>query len=252
MANYVNDMPIGALVVHSGLAKVSVLEAAHAHAQRHGRPLVESLVGSDHVPEGELARIMAEQLKLPRVNLGDCQPEPQATALISADQCRRHLVFPIELDRKNGFQFVVLAMADPLNSESLRAIHRITHLRIRPLIAQASDVCSAIARTYRCAFEPLMGMSEADLSKSPEVPQQVLQEPASIQFDEIENLLGPYLNGIDGSISSRADARQVLNQCSKHSVSARDKLVFGALLQLVDSEVLNPLSLFSSITGDDS
>ena len=238
--------PIGALAARSGLIDGAALEAAHRHAHSHDRPVVDSMVGGEHVSEVELARIISEELRLPRVNLEACRPDVRAASLVSADACRKYLVFPVELEQRDGFEFIVLAMADPLNTDAIRVIYRLTGLRVRPLVAQASDVCAAIARTYQCAFEPLMGMGELAPSQSDDVTFIGEAQQSQHFFDQVENLLGPYLCGDMLVPADRNEARRILSHCLKASTATRDKLLLSALLQLVDRNLIDPSKLLSS------
>jgi hypothetical protein len=172
---------------------------------------------------------------------------------LSPDDCRKHLVFPVELVTSDGFMFLVLAMADPLDAKAIRRVYQTTGLRVRPLVAKASDVCETISRVYNCAFEPLMGMTSAPVSSDETDPVDLPSgqtavhppPPADLFFDSIENILGPYFRGEDKSLETIEDACRALEACMASTRSARDTLMLRIVFQLVKSGHLNPLVLLA-------
>lgn len=253
MRQIVTTVPVGVLAMQAQLASPALVQSAQEHATRLGRPLIESLVGGGRVSESDLSRVLSEHLDLPRVNLESCQPDPGAVARLSAEYCRKHLVFPVELANSDGFTFLVLAMVDPLDTQAIRSVYQVTGLRVRPLVAQASDVCEAIARVYKCAFEPLMGVtvvrSATENSVADEVTHGSIDSDTPLVtdlfFDSIENILGPYFRGEDESLETVEDACRALELCMSSTRSARDTLTLRIVFQLVKSGQLNPLVLLS-------
>ena len=247
-----NLSPLATLAHQKGIAPQSAITDIQAHSAQYGRPFVESFAGADVIAEQDLARLLSEHLGLPKVSLDGCQPDPQAIRLLTAEQCRKHLVFPIELISADGFDFVVLAMADPLDTRAIRFVYEAARLRVRPLVAEASDVCSAVARVYRCAFEPLMGPTIASGPMSPDDTRVVPQTQNSAHFDAVENILGPFISGLDDALMDRFSAQKAFQKCLETTESSRDVLLIRLLLQLSESGLIDPVRLLQARSISDN
>ena len=64
-----------------------------AETTRALRALIESYVGAEMVNEQTVMKHLSEELGIARVSLEDCEPNPTAETLLSAEDCRRHLIF---------------------------------------------------------------------------------------------------------------------------------------------------------------
>jgi type IV pilus assembly protein PilB len=85
----------------------------------------------------------------PFVEILEYPIEREAAVSISASLCRRHSLLPI---RREGGTLIV-AMADPNDILALDDVSAATRLRIRPVLADAKDLASAIDRYHRADDE---------------------------------------------------------------------------------------------------
>ena len=238
---------LSAFIQSRNLTSDAVISAAEAHARRYERALIESLVGAEMVPEDIVMKHLSDELGIARVSLEDCEPDPAAKTLLSAEACRRHLIFPIEKLMMDGFNFLLLAMADPLESNTIRFVYNETGLRIRPLLTAPSEICDAIARAYACAFEPLFGAAiDADDKNAGTSPQTDLSNVA-IGFDTIENFLGPYLAGQERVELNERLAAKAISQCIDQSASSRDIILMRLAQKLIDSGQISVTELLTGV-----
>ena len=140
--------------------------AAEAHARRYERALIESLVGAEMVPEDIVMKHLSDELGIARVSSRIASPT-LAKTLLSAEACRRHLIFPIEKLMMDGFNFLLLAMADPLESNTIRFVYNETGLRIRPLLTAPSEICDAIARAQHVHLSHSLAQRLTQMTKMP-------------------------------------------------------------------------------------
>ncbi len=234
-------MALSAFLHNSQMVNSQAIVAAEEHAKAFNRPLIESFVGAELVEEEPLVRGLAKHLRLARVSLDDCVAEPSALQKLSSEDCRRNLVFPIEIIYLDGFQFLLLAMANPLDVHTIRHVYKKTGLRIRPLITTPSDICSAIVSAYQCAFEPLMGIDPEDINES-EDAEKVEAEPTPY-FDALENMLGPYVAGQEMVDLNPHKGRQAIRACLDQTDSVRDILLIRLMDRLIEQGHLDVVEL---------
>jgi type IV pilus assembly protein PilB len=135
------------VLLEEGLITEQQLEQAQVEQERKGRSLGRVLIELGLVKETDLVAALARQVGLDYVDLGDHQIDPSAASLISDQVARRYRALPIGFDDSR----LVVAMSDPSNVFALDDIRTITGLEVKPVVATAADIDSAI-RKYG-AFE---------------------------------------------------------------------------------------------------
>lgn len=136
---------LGTVLVDEGLIDEGQLRRALEEKERRGRSLGRVLVDLDLVKEPDLVATLARYAGLEYVDLGDRDVDPSAVSLVPEQVARRHRVIPIEFDDAT----LVVAMSDPSNVFALDDIRTITGMEIRPVVATASDIETAINKYAR-------------------------------------------------------------------------------------------------------
>ncbi|MBH0008436.1 type II secretion system protein GspE [Salinibacterium sp. UTAS2018] len=111
--------------------------------------LVRNLLDSGTISPAQLASARAAQAGVPFVELVDFAVDNQAVALAPAAICRRHEVLPIAFSEG----YLVLAMVDPGNIFALDDIRSATGRQIRVVVAERSDLQTALDRFHRADGE---------------------------------------------------------------------------------------------------
>lgn len=235
------------LAVRAGIADVDRVRAAKEHAQQHSRSFVESFAGSEDISESGLARLLSQELQIPRVSLKDCTPNGRSMTLLDAEFCRAELVFPIDVGSREGLEYVVIAMANPLNTQIIRDIHQRTSLRVEPLVAEASDVCEAIARVYQCAFEPLFGAAPV-VHSSPDVTMPAPPPDSLNAVASVDQLLHQVMARLRQQAITPVQAREILLKCRDASSDLKTQILFSALLQLTEKGYLDAAQLLTDLS----
>ncbi len=234
------------LAVRSGITDIDKVRAAKNHARQHSRSFVESFAGCEDVSESSLARLLAQELQIPRVSLKDCNPETRPMQMLDSEFCRVELILPIDIGSRDGFEYLVVAMANPLDTRLIRAIHKKTQLRIEPLVAEASDVCEAIARVYQCAFEPLFGAAPVSNS-NPDVTMPAPPPDSLNAVASVDQLLHQVISGLTHQAITAVQARELLIRCRDAASELRDQLFFTALIQLTEKGYLDGAQLLTGL-----
>jgi type IV pilus assembly protein PilB len=135
---------IGDILKEAGLIDEFQLESALSHQRNWGGKLGSIIVELGFVQEPELARVLAEKLHLPYVNLFDPEIPETITSLIKPEIARKYHVIPVRREGKT----IVLAMADPMDLEAMDSIRFATGSNIKPALAMGSEIADAIKKYY--------------------------------------------------------------------------------------------------------
>ena len=162
--DYTRDR-LGELLLREGVITQEQLETALATQKASGGKLGHILVEQHAAEAEEIARTLAEQKGLEYISLPMFPIDRDAASLIPARVAKRSLVIPI------GFRedAIVLAMADPLDVESIDDVHLRTKRNVIPVVATVGHIEYAIEKyiTSADAFESLG--STAELEETDEI-----------------------------------------------------------------------------------
>jgi type IV pilus assembly protein PilB len=140
------------LLLEAGLLSQSQLDAALEEQRLQGgggKRLGQLIVSLGFVTEGQLARVLSQQLAVPWVSLAHIDFSPALLALVDRELAERYTVIPVYVrrERRDG-DTLFLAMDDPTQDDVLRVVSERTKMPVRPMIAPPSDIKTAIARAY--------------------------------------------------------------------------------------------------------
>jgi hypothetical protein len=140
---------MGDLLLEMGLLDEQTLQAAIAEQRLSGRRLPRILGEKRVVDEERLTKAVAAKLGLEVVNVSSLKIHERVLALIPAPVAIRYGVLPIAIKRANGAEYLYLVMADPLDTEAIGEVQRVTGRQVRVLMAGATEVDAAIDTQYR-------------------------------------------------------------------------------------------------------
>ncbi|HYZ46835.1 MAG TPA: ATPase, T2SS/T4P/T4SS family, partial [Actinomycetota bacterium] len=133
------------LLLARGLINEDQLSQARAAAVQTGRSLGRILIEMKFVSEAGLVAVLADQLGLEFVDLGETHLDQSAIALVPEAVARRHNCIPIGFDGDR----LVVAMADPANVLAVDDIRAMTKREVKTVVATKADVLTTINRQYR-------------------------------------------------------------------------------------------------------
>ncbi|MEY3529778.1 MAG: hypothetical protein RLZ70_846 [Verrucomicrobiota bacterium] len=130
-----------------------------------------NLVENGKVSWSKITEALGVEFDMEVVDLSQVSPADELLKLISRDQAERSNILPLQMD---GVELLV-AIADPLDTESLDSLARVLKLTLNPKLAPPDELRAAIARCYsggqvNVSYEDVFGKASED-GLSVELPQ---------------------------------------------------------------------------------
>ncbi|MDQ4005849.1 MAG: Flp pilus assembly complex ATPase component TadA, partial [Actinomycetota bacterium] len=187
---------LGDVLVEEGLITSDQLVTATEEQQRVGRSLGRVLIDLGMVREPDLVSVLARQIGLEFVDLGDYQIDPQAAGLVSDQVARRYRALPIGFDDGR----LVVAMSDPANVFALDDIRTITGMDVKPVVATAADIENAV-RKYGHFDQSVEEIASEASAASEDTPKDLAEIGAAVEDAPIVKLVNMLINQ---AVSERA------------------------------------------------
>ncbi len=139
-------VPLGAMLVERKLVTQEQVDHALADQRRHdnARRLGEILVESRAISEAVLLQVLSEQLDCPVIDLTSTPPDPEAIQIVPSEFALRHHLLPIRQEDHT----LTVAMADPLDIQSIDDLRLLTGYSVVPMLASPSEIRRAAEQLY--------------------------------------------------------------------------------------------------------
>jgi general secretion pathway protein E len=169
---------LGQLLVERGLLPEEDLQKALAlQRERKGR-LGKILLDLGYVSQQDLQSVLSEQLGIPRVDPAELQEVPMEAATLPSGFLRQALLYPYRVD--DGTVFI--AMADPLDSDSIRAVEQLMARKVEVRLASEAAILKAL-EVWLGAEQPEEGLEGSDSGEPPQVA-----EAEAADIDQLRDL----------------------------------------------------------------
>ena len=133
---------------------------------RSGPHVIQQIVEMGIATESTMARSIAAELSVPRIDLGATPPEPDVLHLLDARICVDRYILPVSL-RENG-EALLLVMADPTDQETMALVQQRTGKKVRPAVAGPTEIQRVIGQSYASVSnDPLDEVSSIALGNEP-------------------------------------------------------------------------------------
>jgi glycosyltransferase XagB len=139
---------LGELLLATGLITNAQLIEGLRIQERVGGRIGEVLVYAGIVPEDHVVAALAEQLRLPLVDVSKLRPDLDALALVPEPVARRNGFVPLAISE----HVLYLAMSDPLDDDAVAELRAHTKLPIRIVIASRPGIEQLFQRTYSTRY----------------------------------------------------------------------------------------------------
>ncbi|MGA0132781.1 MAG: GspE/PulE family protein [Opitutales bacterium] len=131
---------------------------------------LDQLVADKKVTWQDITHALGAEFDMEVVDVSQVAPAEELLKLVGREQAERHGLLPLQMD---GVELLV-AIADPLDTETLDTLSRILKLTLHPKLAPLDELRSAIERCYssgqvNVSYEQVFGKSEDGVSV--ELPQ---------------------------------------------------------------------------------
>ncbi len=154
----------GELLLEGGLINQQQLKDALAYQQRTGLRLGAALVAKGALSEAQLVHALGAALRVPVVELGAVEPDPNALRMVSLQLCSEHDLFPYAVRTDRHRTVLTVATSDPLNFRLLDELGFMCDANIEAVLAPAPDIDLAIRTHYGPRLAPAYQTSEVRLA----------------------------------------------------------------------------------------
>jgi general secretion pathway protein E len=158
-------MRLGEMLLERQLITADDLERALELQKDRGEKIGRILVDSGFIAARDMLGALSEQLRLPLVSIDGPPAVSPETEKLSPRFLRQFRCLPLALQDSS----LTLAMADPLDFETLGAVRTFTGLRVDPVLAPEQEIVDAIDKFYgerdrpASDFETEAGQASEDL-----------------------------------------------------------------------------------------
>ena len=135
---------LGDTLLNAGLVTRQQLDEALAVQNTTGQKLGQTLVSLGYVSDAALLQTLCTDAGIPFLTDAELKPAQDAVALIPLDLARSHAVVPLKLESRH----LVIAMADPFDLLTIRALTRAAGRSVRVVGAQREAVLRVIEVAY--------------------------------------------------------------------------------------------------------
>jgi general secretion pathway protein E len=136
-------LPLGQILIDRGLIAADDLDRALELQRERGDKLGKILLDMGFIAQRDLLLALSVQLGLSVAQLAAPPSAPELDGL-SPRFLRQYSVFPLAIEEGT----LILAMADPLDFETMNAVHGFCGLEITPQIASEQEILDAIERYF--------------------------------------------------------------------------------------------------------
>jgi len=148
---------LGDTLLSAGLVTRQQLDEALALQNTTGQKLGQTLVSLGYLTDSALLETLCADAGVPFLTDAELQPQTDAVGLIPVELARSHVVVPLKLESRH----LVLAMADPFDLLTIRALTRAAGRSVRVVGAQRESVLRAIEQVYTAAANAAFAASAA-------------------------------------------------------------------------------------------
>lgn len=159
----IKEGSLGAILYNSRIIGDADIAAALEEQQRRGIRFGEALIALGLVSQEDIDWALSNQLDIPYIHLRREQIDESALQALPARLCRQHSLIPLIRSDDE----LSIAIADPLNTEAVRAAGELSGCRINISIALSHEIQAMIALCYG-TDDGLLGFSSTTLT-----PEQV-------------------------------------------------------------------------------
>jgi type IV pilus assembly protein PilB len=233
---------LGDILVKEGLLSREKLAQALTEHRASNMPLGFILAKQNLVPEVEITRIVARQLRVPAVDLSRFEVDAKIVKLIPADIAKRHIVLPLKREGRT----LTVAMANPTDQVLLQELRFITRYDLFPVFAGEFTLRTLIDKYYDASDQQLATILKdmEGLADDVEVVAETEEEGASqAQIDD-----APVVKLINGILTDAVQrgASDIHVESFEHEMRVRYR-VDGALHEVMKPPLRMKAALISRI-----
>lgn len=168
---------ISDILMEAGLITQQQLDQALLLQKNRNKRLGKILVELGYATERQIAEALATQLTLPLVDCDQYEIKDEVKALVPQEMAEKKMVMPLEIQGKT----ILLAMADPLDWETIGEINFMTGMHVAHVIACESNLQGAIEKHYGAEDKVWNLLENVPGFEDVEFKKETSEEEVSIQ-----------------------------------------------------------------------
>jgi type IV pilus assembly protein PilB len=173
---------LGEMLVRAGKINQAQLQEALGYQKDQGGRLGTNLIKLGYLSERQLVDALAEQFKVPSVDLNTMEIDEGVVKIIPADIARKYIIFPVT---KAGAT-VTVAMIDPTNVFAMDDVKFMTGYKVEPVVASETAIRTAIDKYYGSTHAIELKKVMEDLSDESGGDLEVLEEEEDLDLATLE------------------------------------------------------------------
>lgn len=210
----ITNMKMGQILVQAGILSEEKLNNA-LNKQKHSKKrLGEVLIENGYITEMQMIRSLEKQIGIPYVDLSYITTDPSLSKLVPESLARSRLVVPV---KKIG-NILTVAVADPLDYNTINDISTYTKLRVYPEIAERAKIEAKIRELYTSQKAEAAAKELAD-SKAADT-QAKAQAEAAAEKQKNDETSQPIIKFVNTMIEQAV----IMKASDIHIEPQRDKL----------------------------
>jgi type IV pilus assembly protein PilB len=193
---------LGEYLTEAGLVTEHQLKEALRRQRQTKEPLGQILARSGMVSEGDICRVLHQQLGLPLIDFAAVAIEESVIAVIREDLAKKYTAIPIELEGRNTIR---VAMADPLNQSAIDDIRFQSGYFVKPALAPPSAIVEAISKYYHIDASVVEILENIIKDDPVSEVREIVETPPDASLEELMKLsAGPPIVRLANWIITRA------------------------------------------------
>ncbi|MCC6728877.1 MAG: type II secretion system ATPase GspE [Chthonomonadales bacterium] len=138
--------PLGAILVEKGVITPEQLDQALAEQRRqsNAKRIGQILIDMRFASEQAVLSALSEQLECPLIDINVTPPDPEALQIVPSEFALRHHLLPLQQTDHT----LTVAMADPLDVQSIDDLRLLTGFSVRPMLASPQEINRAVQQFY--------------------------------------------------------------------------------------------------------
>jgi len=188
------------IAIEAGLVTKANATKAGKMAEERKEPLVVMLVRELGVDEVALVGAIRRQTRVPLIDPGEIQIDPEALRHVPRDACARLRVLPLGITADGETKVLRLAMADPTDTSGILEIESLTHYEIDVSVLPLSAIEELVNKGYRQLTTAIVTRptghtsfitQKGKIGSAADIPESEVSVTAQIPLVALQALGGP-------------------------------------------------------------
>ncbi len=194
-----SSFKLGELLLYSGKITKEQLDMALEKQKKSKKKIGQILVEEGYVTDKDIVEVLEFQLGFPHVDLNKFIINPDVISLVPENIARRYDLIPID---KKG-DYLIVAMADPLNIYAIDDLKLYTNSEIQPVISTSESIKKSIDKFYRQKTTEKVLKEFVESYDEDDRDKNEIQE----QQEQLEVANAPIVRLINSTIQQAVDMR---------------------------------------------